>query len=342
MEYHMSRFTFPATLALLTLSSLAAAQPFTATSAAPNLDRWMYPFNSTPGAEVRAPTFAALSQAGFDDRDSQMLIRFDTASQIPSGQPVSTYRISRVRIQVTVSNTTDFVYYDPTPDPLSASFQTSDPDYSADADLGTPIEIYGVGFRNGRTIDTFAENTAFGCFGFPVEGCRSVYAVDLDSNNAPFDISRQVRLKLPSTPWAIGTTSTLTAGQQIPVGTTFDLELDLSRPGIQQYVRSALSGGKLMLALTSLHPASGGPGGGTSSDYPSFFTKEAPGSVPATLLITGRTFTGADFNGDTVVDFFDYLDFVAEFAAGSLESDFNDDGVIDFFDYLDFVAAFAG
>ena len=49
----------------------------------------------------------------------------------------------------------------------------------------------------------------------------------------------------------------------------------------------------------------------------------------------------ADFNGDTIVDFFDYLDFVAAFAANDPASDFNADTVVDFFDYLDFVAAFA-
>jgi len=49
----------------------------------------------------------------------------------------------------------------------------------------------------------------------------------------------------------------------------------------------------------------------------------------------------ADFNADTVVDFFDYLDFVAAFAANDPVSDFNADSVVDFFDYLDFVAAFA-
>ncbi len=45
----------------------------------------------------------------------------------------------------------------------------------------------------------------------------------------------------------------------------------------------------------------------------------------------------ADYNGDTNVDFFDYLDFVADFAASAPRSDFNGDTVIDFFDYLDFV-----
>jgi hypothetical protein len=338
----MKQRSISAVFALLTMAGVVSAQPFAGSATVPNLDRWMYPFNSTPGAEVRAPVFAALNQSGFDDRDSEMLVRFDTGGQIPTGQPIGNYRVSQVRVQVTVSNTTDFVFYDPTPDPLSVSYQTSDPDYTEDSDPGTPIEIYGVGFRNGRTIDTFGENTAFGCFGFPVEGCRSVYPIDVDGNGTRFDISRQVRLKEPSVAWAIGNTSTLSAGQQVPVGTTFNFELDLSRRGVQQYVREALSGGKLMLAITSLHAASGGPGGGTSNDYPSFYTKEAPGGVPATILIQGRVFSGADYNGDGVIDLFDYLDFVADFAAGSLEADFNDDGVLDFFDYLDFVAAFAG
>lgn len=48
----------------------------------------------------------------------------------------------------------------------------------------------------------------------------------------------------------------------------------------------------------------------------------------------------ADFNGDNVVDFFDYLDFVALWTIGDPAGDFNGDSSVDFFDYLDFVAAF--
>ena len=48
----------------------------------------------------------------------------------------------------------------------------------------------------------------------------------------------------------------------------------------------------------------------------------------------------ADFNCDSTVDFFDYLDFVSAFTDSSASADFNGDGVIDFFDYLDFVQAF--
>lgn len=83
-----------------------------------------------------------------------------------------------------------------------------------------------------------------------------------------------------------------------------------------------------------------------------------PGTYRA--FVATRTFTGtpctaryratlrsspcgcaADFNGDGVVDFFDYLDFVQAFAAQIPAADFNGDGVIDFFDYLDFVQAFS-
>jgi hypothetical protein len=56
------------------------------------------------------------------------------------------------------------------------------------------------------------------------------------------------------------------------------------------------------------------------------------------------TLGGADFNGDSSVDFFDYDDFVMCFEGAGCPSgrnaDFNNDGSTDFFDYDDFVAAF--
>jgi trimeric autotransporter adhesin len=48
----------------------------------------------------------------------------------------------------------------------------------------------------------------------------------------------------------------------------------------------------------------------------------------------------ADFDGNGTLDFFDYLDFVASFAAGESRADFDRNGTVDFFDYLDFAAAF--
>jgi hypothetical protein len=59
------------------------------------------------------------------------------------------------------------------------------------------------------------------------------------------------------------------------------------------------------------------------------------------FLIAGSSGCPADFNADAVVDFFDYLDFVAAFSASDPAADFNADTVVDFFDYLDFVSSFA-
>ncbi len=59
-------------------------------------------------------------------------------------------------------------------------------------------------------------------------------------------------------------------------------------------------------------------------------------SIPATITVCP-----SDFNCDATFDFFDYLDFVADFVAGTPAADFNEDGVVDFFDYLDFVQVFS-
>jgi hypothetical protein len=48
-----------------------------------------------------------------------------------------------------------------------------------------------------------------------------------------------------------------------------------------------------------------------------------------------------DFDGNGQVDFFDYLDFTAAFAAEDGRADYDDNGQIDFFDYLDFMNAFS-
>lgn len=59
------------------------------------------------------------------------------------------------------------------------------------------------------------------------------------------------------------------------------------------------------------------------------------------LVQSRNLYCPSDFNTDAVVDFFDYLDFVAAFAGADPRADFNRDSVVDFFDYLDFVNAFS-
>lgn len=65
------------------------------------------------------------------------------------------------------------------------------------------------------------------------------------------------------------------------------------------------------------------------------------GQLLAAFIPAARRLCQVDINSDSIVDFFDYLDFVQEFSSNTTRADFNLDGIIDLFDYLDFVAAFS-
>lgn len=74
-----------------------------------------------------------------------------------------------------------------------------------------------------------------------------------------------------------------------------------------------------------------------------FDSREITGGATApklTVTYTLPPLCEPDFNADTVLDFFDYLDFVNAYSSASTAADFNGDTVIDFIDYLDFVTAF--
>jgi len=58
------------------------------------------------------------------------------------------------------------------------------------------------------------------------------------------------------------------------------------------------------------------------------------------MIISGLThtvFCPADLNGDGMVDFSDYLEFLNLYDAGDPRADFNGDGMVDFSDYLEFL-----
>ncbi|MCC6676881.1 MAG: hypothetical protein IT436_07040 [Phycisphaerales bacterium] len=55
--------------------------------------------------------------------------------------------------------------------------------------------------------------------------------------------------------------------------------------------------------------------------------------APLTTFVACR----ADLNGDGLVDFSDYLEFLNLYDAGDLRVDFNGDGLVDFSDYLEFL-----
>ena len=77
------------------------------------------------------------------------------------------------------------------------------------------------------------------------------------------------------------------------------------------------------------------------ADYTCFVNSPYCGGSTSTSPAARLNMCLADFNCDSSVDFFDYLDFVDAFSANIPAADFNGDTVFDFFDYLDFVDAFS-
>ncbi len=110
-----------------------------------------------------------------------------------------------------------------------------------------------------------------------------------------------------------------------------------TQSGIQIFVANGVSSNSI-----TLNP----PAGGT---YP-FIVWELPISTRCIIINDCGTVTSneeslticiADFNCDSALDLFDYLDFVAAFSDNLPGADFNADSVVDFFDYLDYVQAFS-
>ncbi|MBX3382066.1 MAG: hypothetical protein KF864_01020 [Phycisphaeraceae bacterium] len=328
------------------IQGAALAQSFTATVPVPAIDRWVYPFASQPGFEPTIPIFAALREPGFDDRDAQFLLAFDTVAGTPAGLGSERYIVQRLTVTAVIANDERFIY-DPTPDALESSYDPEDPEYIADADLGKPIELFAAGFRNGQSLATFTETSPFSIFPpFPPrEGVRSVFAAVYDENDTAADISRQVRQKVQASPLAIGQTLDVQPGDLVPAGTTFTFDIDLSTEPAQRYFARAFDHGRLAVIITSLHPASGGPdgGGGGTGFYPAFFSKEnavaqANGLI-ASLEYEVVAYPGADFNLDGGVDGADIEAFFLAWEAAEQHADFNLDGGVDGADVAAFFEA---
>jgi hypothetical protein len=227
---------------------VASAAPITFTP--PTGDRWMYPFNATPGTRTSGSTFGAAGDPQFDDRDAQVFVHFDTAGLIPSGAGASSYVISSARLTMTLQTGVD--EYDPTYD----SYTTYTVD--EDADAGRPFELYGVGYRYGFTTMTFAETSPF-ALGSPVgENLRSAYAND-NAGGATRDVSNNLAGGFDPTPFALGALSGVTPGDAVAAGSavTFDMALT---PDVVAYLQGRLDLGRVDLMLTSIHAAAqGGP-----------------------------------------------------------------------------------
>lgn len=259
-------------------------------AAVPAADRWMYSFNSTPGSRTIASTFSALPNAGgVDDRFGQFLLKYNTVEAgIPAGLGAENYRPVKL-VLTAVLGPSENVLFDSTED----SRLTFGPAATVDLDPGRPLELHGTGFRGGFSASTFLENSAFGS---SLPGGRSAYALGFTPTGVARDVSQNVSLGFDAQPWAIGKIfikpagesayMELAAGAPVPTYARAVFEVDLSLPGVADYVRQSLHQGFIWFSVTSLHSVTQQAVEG----YPSFFTKENPeqvlfADVAATLLI---------------------------------------------------------
>ncbi|MDX2116821.1 MAG: hypothetical protein SFY96_01415 [Planctomycetota bacterium] len=329
------------------LACSANAEPISAAYTQPSLDRYMYPFNFSSGTESQSPIFGAILQPGFDDRDAQFIIGFNTSGTIPAGFPAAYYKVRSVKVTVYNAIGDRFVF-DPTWDSVRTLYNVTDPQYVRDQDPGKPVELYPVAYRSPMTLANFTETSAFGPQPQPQPGSRYVYAAMLDDAGAPTDVSRQVNDRMEAYPAAIAyCVPAVSAGAKVPQDTALVMEVNLCVQGVRSYIQRSLAAGKLNWSVTSLEPATGGPGGGTGTPtYPSLYTKENAiaqilGFMPSmeVQMVFGDP---ADFNDDGFRTFEDFDAFVAAFEAGDPLADFNNDCFLDFNDFDAFVAAFEG
>ena len=242
-------------------------------------DRWMYPFNVTAGSRTSGSTFGALGNPSFDDRDAQVIIGFDTlVAGVPADYDPAQYEIRSISVTLSTSTPTEQSFHlDSTYDEYLTYV-----DPAFDTDIGRPVELYGVGARNGFTSPSlsdamtgtpfFEEDEAFGFPGPPASEQRNVFPSDYNKGVSR-DISNNVRNSFDPSPWAIGTVSGLNDGEQVPVDSQMIFSVDTENLYAMRYLQDGLSRGTLFFAITSMHSAALGSGNG----IPAFHLKDTNG-----------------------------------------------------------------
>ena len=158
-------------------------------------DRWMYPFNATPGDRVAGSLFGVYGNPSFDERDAQIFLAFDlTEAGLPSGTPVSQIRCNQLTLTIDVVGINE-IPYDPT---LDANESFADP--NLDLDPGRPVTLWSAAGRSGFTACDFPEDGPFAIGSPGGTDIRTVFCQAFDEQTFDFlDVSNSVRdgLDLP-------------------------------------------------------------------------------------------------------------------------------------------------
>lgn len=280
---------------------VAGAQPFEVGFDRPSMDRWMYPHNATPGQRPTAPVFGTLGdESGVDSRHGQFLVGFELEGRVPTGLDLGRYRILGCRLSLTVSRDLAYVL-DDTEDPVGSYLEAGLPGAVADPDPGRPVELFGVGYRNGFTEETFREDSPFGRAD---TGQRNAYAAGYGVDGVLVDVGNNVGKTnelFPSfvaRPFAVGRVEGLAAGETVLGGTVMRFELNLADPLVEAYVRRACRSGRLRWMVTSLQTS----GFGGTPAWAEFHTRDSVLGDAPRMVLSGVVFGEEDTDGDGLPD----------------------------------------
>ena len=286
-------------------------------------DRWMYPFNVTPGSRASGSVFGSGLSPDFDDRDAQLLLGFDVSS-VQTLLP--DHALTSIKVQLTTAGDNAFTL-DPTSDSPESYVEGA-----ADPDAGRPLELFGVGTRNGfeqvslsseTDVTTFREDTAYSTTPNAFRSSRSAYAAAYIDDELT-DISNGVSESRWAEPWAVGDNPSIASGALVPINTAINFAIALDLPGVASYATAGLERGELFFALTALHTASqNGP-----PLYPSFYLDASGASLgpTATLELEFSPRTPGDFDGDGQLQVGDLDRLTHAILDGSTEAAFDLDG----------------
>ena len=301
-------------------------------------DRWMYPFNATPGDRITGSLFGIYGSTDFDERDAQIYLTFDlSAAGIPEGTPVSQIQCNALTLTIDVVGINS-IPYDPTVDSPESFI-----DASLDLDPGRPVTLWAAAGRAGYTSCDFPEDGPFS-LGPPASDSRSVFCQGMDLNTLELvDVSNSVRDGILAEPLAVGQIDGLDPGQPILPYDRMTFSVDTKSPA----ARELLFGdgdfcGTLGFVLASWQEPTD-----MSSGFHSFFMREHPDVLfgfadVATLSGQIEIIPSCldDLDDDGNVGFADLLVVLGDWGCTDCtQSDVDNDGTVGFSDVLSVIAS---
>lgn len=241
----------------------------------PSKDRWNYPFNISPGRRTAASIFRAPEENGFS-RHGMFVIGFDTSEIVPPGLSPESYQLESIEFRANLTGNFQ-VDYDPTPDSVFNFLPEDHEQYQPDTDSGHPLELMGVGFRNGWDELSWQADTEYAT-GENAE--RNVFPAVLIEPGEITDASLAVDFENPKElqSLASGVVAELEPGELLPEGGLVTFTLDLNQDWVRAYVQRGLSIGYLYFSVTGLQS-----GGQDARTFPEFHTSESLLGTPPSL-----------------------------------------------------------